>query len=250
MNTQINHAINKMESWIQEPTPFLTGTATDMFGGEVHLHKNRTIITADYTDETIAVNQFFAEVRNGRKRLGPHASTRNWRRVDADDMKTFLGLVLFMGTAKFPAYDIYWSNNWMLNLGIKGVMSRDKFLMILSFLHCADNKDMPARDDQNYDRLYKICHVKDLFTDSWQAAYDVEREVSLDETVMAFKGTSTMKNYNPAKAHKWGLPVWSLAKATSGYVYHWDVYTGKKTDPRTQNNVGRGTVHWTVMDSL
>ena len=88
--------------------------------------------------------------------------------------------------------------------------------------------------------------------DNFQGAWHLGREVSVDETIIGFKGKSSLITYNPQKPHKWGLTVWSLADPTSGYVYNWDIYSGKKNtpDPRTLQKDGKGTVHWTVWDLL
>ena len=36
-----------------------------------------------------------------------------------------------------------------------------------------------------------------------------------------------MKQYNPKKPHKWGLCMWSVADAKSGYTYGWQIFAGK-----------------------
>ncbi|XP_072043195.1 piggyBac transposable element-derived protein 4-like [Amphiura filiformis] len=210
------------------------------------------ILPRDAIQVIVRETNKYAEQQMRGSNLGHYSRAHQWRPVDEDDINVFIGLVLFMGMVKLPAYDLYWANNWMLNLGMKGVMPRDRFLAILSFLHCADNEQMPQRGHANYDRLYKVRHVMDLCVNSWQEACSPPREVSFDETVVGFKGTTSMKNYNPQKPHKWGLTVWSIADPISGYVYYWDVYTGKaqQVDPRTQNNDHMGTVHWLTWDAL
>ena len=77
-------------------------------------------------------------------------------------------------------------------------------------------------------------------------------EISVDETIIAFKRTSSLGKYNPSKLHKWGFTVRSLADPQSGYVYNWDNYSGKPSSliPRAQNNDGRGIVYCTVWDIL
>ena len=47
-------------------------------------------------------------------------------------------------------------------------------------------------------------------------------------------------------------PFWSVAEPTTGYVYGWDIYTGKMhvRDLHILNNNGREGIHWTTWDSL
>ena len=56
------------------------------------------------------------------------------------------------------------------------------------------------------------------------------REVSVDESIVAFKGRSNMIVYKPNKPHKWGLNAWVLSEAKIGYVWNMEMYTGKKAE--------------------
>ena len=195
-------------------------------------------------------DQWFASI-GGRDALSPSARARSWKDTNEEEMSAFLGTILFMGLVKLPTYQLYWANNWMLDIGMK-VISRDRFLSILSFLHCANNEEMPRRDTPNFDKIFKIREVLEMFVASWQEHYYPAREVAVDETVIGFSGTVSFLQYNPNKPHKWGITVWSAAESTTGYVYCWDVYTGKRSqpDPRANNNDGRGAIHWVTWDLL
>ena len=190
--------------------------------------------------------------KGGVGNLKLHARAKKWRPVDREDMTAFIGIILYMGMARLPTYALYWSNNWLLDLGLKQVISRDRFLNILTFLHCADNEAAPPRDSAQYNRLYKVQEVVDTAIGSWQRCYYPKREMSTDETIVPFSGTSSLKGYNPNKPHKWGITIWCLADARAGYVYNWNIHRGKSTgnDPRTQNNDGRGAIHWVTWDLL
>ena len=56
---------------------------------------------------------------------------------------------------------------------------------------------------------------------------NLHRDVSVGEAMVAFKGTSTLKQYMAMKPVKWGFKVWMLADANTGYVSEFEVYTGK-----------------------
>ena len=53
----------------------------------------------------------------------------------------------------------------------------------------------------------------------------MHNEVSIDKTMIAFKGRSSMKQYVPKKPVKRAFKVWVRADAVSGYVSEVDVYT-------------------------
>lgn len=57
----------------------------------------------------------------------------------------------------------------------------------------------------------------------------------VDEAMVAFKGRSSLKQYMPLKPVKRGYKVWCLADAQTGYVYNFEVYTGKTANSNTGN---------------
>ena len=65
----------------------------------------------------------------------------------------------------------------------------------------------------------------------------------MDESIITFKGRTTMMQYMPQKPHKWGLKAWALCESKSGYVYNWGLYTGRKA-----GGVEVGLAHAVVME--
>uniref|UniRef100_UPI0002B8D16A piggyBac transposable element-derived protein 4-like n=1 Tax=Ciona intestinalis TaxID=7719 RepID=UPI0002B8D16A len=47
---------------------------------------------------------------------------------------------------------------------------------------------------------------------------------------IAFKGRSTIKQYNPHKPSKWGYKVFALTEATTGYLLQWEMYAGSSME--------------------
>ena len=56
--------------------------------------------------------------------------------------------------------------------------------------------------------------------------YDSSRYLSADESMILFKGQSTIKQYNPERPIKKGYKLWMIAD-TDGYINKFDVYQGK-----------------------
>ena len=171
--------------------------------------------------------------RNGR--LRPFSRAALWKEVTLEEMKAFIGLILLMGYVKLLTYGAYWSTNFLVQLpGIRKIMSRDRFFAILQFLHLCDNtKNLPP-DHEEHDRLFKMREFMNIVVQLWQGAYYPDRDLAVDETLIAYKGRTHLKQYKPKKPHKWGLNAWTLAESRTGYVYNWDMYAGKKAvnDPR------------------
>ncbi|XP_041346649.1 piggyBac transposable element-derived protein 4-like [Gigantopelta aegis] len=68
-------------------------------------------------------------------------------------------------------------------------------------------------------------------------------QFSLDESMIKFKGRLGFRQYMPAKPIKWGVKMWSLCEADTGYLYNFQIYTGK--DQGVQE---KGLSHRVVMD--
>ena len=54
----------------------------------------------------------------------------------------------------------------------------------------------------------------------------MSHNVSVDESMILFKGRSAIKQYNPMKPIKMGFKLWLLADL-DGYLYYCEVYQGK-----------------------
>ena len=86
---------------------------------------------------TLEMNRYGGTEIECLRRLGRlKASSRGskWTDVDMSEMKAFVGIVLLMGYARLPSYDLYWSNSFLVQIPrFRKTMSRDRFLVILTF---------------------------------------------------------------------------------------------------------------------
>jgi hypothetical protein len=173
-----------------------------------------------FVDETNRfASQFF--VKHPKNTLSDRSLAKKWYDVTPAEMRAFLGVLYLMGYLKLPAYNKYWTIDPLLEIpGFRKIMSRDRFTNIMRFFHVADN----SAEDQV--KTHKIKPLVDILLRKWQAAYTPEAHISVDESIIAFKGRSGMRTYNPKKPHKWGIKAWTLAEASTGYIYNWAIYEG------------------------
>ena len=152
-----------------------------------------------------------------------------WVDVDVAEMKAFIAMFILMGLSRRRSYKIHWRTHWLLAVpGMQTVMARDRFLLILRFLYLTNNADVVERGRAGYDRASKIRPMIRHLVTAWQAAYNIEQSISVDELMIAFKGRVSMRQYLPKKPTKWGLKGWVMAGSGSGFVYNWMLYTGKE----------------------
>nr|CAH7713910.1 unnamed protein product [Callosobruchus chinensis] len=143
------------------------------------------------------------------------------------ELLKFIGINFFMSYHQLPNWKHYWSRSPDLGLPIvTNAMSRNRFEQILSNLHCNDNTLLPAN---NRDKLYKLRPLITELNKSFHILYTPTREMSVDESMILFKGRSSIKQYNPMKPVKRGYKIWCVADQ-KGYVSKFEVYQGKNEE--------------------
>ena len=114
--------------------------------------------------------------------------------------------------------------------GFHSILPRDRFFTIFHFLHLSDNSSAIPRGQPGHDRSFKIRPMICSLVEAWQDAYDIEKSVSVDECMIAFKGRVSIRQYMPIKPGKWGLKGWVLAGSDSGHAYNWMLCIRKEND--------------------
>jgi hypothetical protein len=159
--------------------------------------------------------------------LKPFSIMKNWKDVDLVEMRAFVGILYYFGMVKMPSYKMYWSRDGISEMrGFRGIMSRNRWMAIWKCFHIVNNDDNPPRDDPNHDKIHKIRPIMEILIRNWQSLYNPAQELSVDESIIAFKGRTGMRVYMPGKPHKWGIKAWALCESRTGYLYNWDIYKG------------------------
>lgn len=114
-------------------------------------------------------------------------------------------------------------------------MPRNRFCQIWRYLHLANLETLAKCGDDTYDHLGKIRVFVDLLTTRFQENYQLSRELSIDESMVPFRGRLSLKQYMKDKPIKWGIKCWMMAEAATGYVLKSVPYTRWQEggDPQT-----------------
>ena len=126
-------------------------------------------------------------------------------------------------------------------------MSSRRFELLLKFLHLNKSRKQPEWEEPGYDKLYKVRPLRDAAAKNFQSCYTPTENLSIDESMIGFKGRLAFLQYMPKKPQKWGIKAWVLADAANGYVWNWKLYTGKEDNAPSSN---LGLAHRMVMDLL
>ena len=120
-------------------------------------------------------------------------------------------------------------------------MSGRRFELLMRYLHLNDKEKMPPVRSPNHDRLYKIRPLIERVTKAFHTLYTPRENLSIDETIISFKGQLSWVQYMPIisfkgrlswvqympkKPHKWGIKAWAMADSSNGYITNFKLYTG------------------------
>lgn len=144
--------------------------------------------------------------------------------VSLRELLSFLGINIIMGYHELPSWTDYWSCDPDLSVPFaSSALPRNRFAQILSNIHVNDNATVP---NNNTDKLYKLRPLINQLNSNFVKLYNVSQRVSIDESMILFKGRSSLKQYNPMKPIKRGFKLWAIADM-DGYLYQCQVYQGK-----------------------
>lgn len=155
----------------------------------------------------------------------------NWKfpKIMPCDLLAWLGINFLRGYHRLPSTESYWSLSDDLGVDlVRNSMSRDRYQQITRSLHLAENDLIPDRKSPDYDPIYKIRRFARMLNQKFLDNMSCSARLSIDESMIKFKGRSSCKQYFPLKPIKRGFKVWSLCDSETGYLYKFDIYCGKK----------------------
>ena len=162
-------------------------------------------------------------------RARPHDFVK--RHFSKSELLRFFVLIITMGIVDLPSVKDYWSTSWPFNTPhFSKLLSRDRFLLLLKFLHLADNTKQVARGQPGYDKLFKLRPFMDPLIHSFKEMFIPQQQLSIDEAMISYKGRLSFLQYLPKKPKKWGMKAWALADSKLGYIYNWKLYCGKEEE--------------------
>ena len=154
-----------------------------------------------------------------------------YKPVDNDEIKAFIGIILVQGYNVLPKYHDYWSERPDLgNNLIRKCLSRNRFYEILRMIHLNENDKCPSKAYKNYEKLFKVRPLIELSNKIYQTNYTNSAYQVIDESMIKFKGRSSIKQYLPKKPIKRGFKMWARCCSETGYLFEYDIYLGKSVE--------------------
>lgn len=141
------------------------------------------------------------------------------------EIEQFIGVCAYMSVYNLPRSRMYWSFRTRIDK-IGDVMSRSRWEEIKANLHFNDNTRQPSLDNPDRDRLFKIRPLVDALQDKYKHIPFENQMLCVDEQTVPFKGSSSLKQYNPQKPHKWGYKIFVLSDQ-KGLIHNFIIYSGQ-----------------------
>ena len=230
--------------WSKDPTPVTVEPFLGSPGPTRYISDDpMTTFSSFFTGELLMTiveetNRYAAQFASRQ----PSSNQREWK-TSIDELKVYFGFMILMGINQLPEIRDYWAKDPSLHYSpIADRIARDRFEEIARYLHFVDNDVLPARGDEGYHRLQKILPIVTAINKACIDNYRPNRENSIDEAMIPFKGRSSLKQYVPLKPVKRGFKVWVRADSWNGYFCEFEVYTGK-ADTTTDHGLGERVVH-------
>ena len=102
--------------------------------------------TEELIDHLVTQTNLYAAqyIEREHDNLGPRSTVHQWTPTSRPKMLTLIGILILMGILHKPRMALYWSTDKLLATPIfSQVMRRDRFLLLLRFLHFAFSRKIP-----------------------------------------------------------------------------------------------------------
>jgi len=189
----------------------------------------RLFLDDEFIDVIVKETNRYAEQTMTRTPQRRMSRTRQWEPVTKDDIWLFIGILVLQSVIRKPQQHWYWSHNRLLETPIiRRIMSEYRFSLIMKFLHFCNNDDFDA-NTHPAPKLKKIWEVYQMLLHKFQSTYTPQRDLSIDESMMAYKGRLGWVQYIPSKRARFGVKFFTLCESQTGYIWNSIIYCGKGT---------------------
>lgn len=170
--------------------------------------------------------------------------TRGWIPLAAQKLRAYFGMLVLMSANPMHQVHLYWSSDSLFYVkDITTVMTHKRFQQITNNLHLNDNTQMPKKGSKEYDRCFKVRPLINMINESFRNEYKPSSRLAVDESMILFKGRSSMKQYMPRKPKiKRGYKVRCIADSSTDYLCKFEVYQGKQHEQPNNRTLGEHVV--------
>ena len=163
----------------------------------------------------------------------PNSIFKLWKPVTLVDLRGFITILIHMALIDKDRLSYYWSTSPIITTPFAAqIMSRDRFLAIMAFLHVNDNDTYIPRGQPGHAPLHKIQPIYEHLRRTFTSLYTPKQKLCIDEAICPWRGKLRFRVYMKDKPNKWGIKLYELCESSSGYVSDFEIYAA---DPNLSN---------------
>ena len=150
------------------------------------LHQ-KTILVFFFTEEVISKictnsNLYHKHCVELKCVVHPQYQDKHWSDIKLNQIKSYFGISIILGTNKLGRYRNYWSLDPFLgNEGVKKCMPIREYETIQSNLHISNRDQEALHGTPNYHKLGKVQWLIESLSNSFSKYNNPQREQSIDE---------------------------------------------------------------------
>lgn len=157
----------------------------------------------------------------------------DWDETTVGELYQFFSVLIYMSLCYRARLDEYWTVGILGMPSFRKIMSKNKFLLLLRFLHFVDN-DALTDSIHGYDKktykTYKNAPIVEHCNNKFAEIYIPKRDLSIDESLLLWKGRLSWVQCIRTKSARFGIKSYELCEAQSGYLLKFIIYAGKSQD--------------------
>ena len=185
-------------------------------------------LTDDLLNDLVEFTNIRAEeyLRKEFDNLKPHSRFRKWKDTNMSEMRRFIGILLLMGVIKKPSLSEYWSTDPLISTPFfhsDCSLTRDRFLLIHHFIRFADYRNL----GDERDLLRKIRPFMNRVREIIGSTYSPTSNLTVDESLLLFKGRLVFKQYIPAKRSRFGIKIYLICESDTGFMLNFEFHSSK-----------------------
>ena len=142
-----------------------------------------------------------------------------WLPLDNIQMRAHIGILIHMGAeyhSKKPVCMMWRSHPKHTDHPVVATMGRDRFLQITRYLRFDELSTREARKAN--DTIAAISDVYNSVVENFKKIYTPRKELTVDETLVGFRGRFRHRVYIKSKPKRYGIKLWTLADSHSRYA--------------------------------
>ncbi len=195
----------------------------------------------DYFNEYFD-DSFWNLVADQSNRRALQANLSKPLRATAEEYKKLVGAHVITGVMKLPRLRLYYRPG--LKVPAVTQIPRDRFFKLRNYIHFVDNLSVSSEMKKN-NRLWKVQPIIDVVKQKCKSL-PLSKNLSIDEQMIPFSGTTSLKQYVKGKPNPVGLKNFVMA-SPQGLVFDFFIYQGANTwpdgKPMQDLGIGGSVVH-------